>query len=365
MHRRVSRIAVGIALALFVVELVLRIIFHSWGAFFYEPICVNRFQAPLFRIAYGFALFHEYIPEEQSSVYEPDPLRGYRLRPGLRGARHGDVLIHSNSVGARGSREIAERKPDGVLRLVALGDSFTFGDNAEEENTWPAQLATLLPGTEVVNLGASAYAHDQMLITLQEAVPALKPDIVVLGFMNTDITRNDTSRFCAEKPHFVQRDGQWRLENVPVPSPQEIERRYTRLPLVWTLTGALVETMKEYAGASEPSVDRDAQVTRYVFGEIRKSCNDLGIRFLTVFIPAPPELSDRRWPDRTVFRGICNSLELECLDTSPEFLIAFEELGRREYLESFFITGDQHYNGKGYRLVARAIADYLSRVHGN
>ena len=49
-----------------------------------------------------------------------------------------------------------------------LGDSFTFGEDVGDDETYSHHLEQLLPGTEVINLGVHGYGHDQMLIYLRE-----------------------------------------------------------------------------------------------------------------------------------------------------------------------------------------------------
>jgi len=342
-------------------ELVLRIIFHSWGAFFYQEPASDRFNAPLNRILYAFGLLHGNGTEVQSPVYEPDHRRGHRLRPGLRHAIQYGAPVSSNSLGTRGLREVSTRRAAGVVRIVTLGDSYTFGENVGDEDAWPAQVESLLEGTEVINFGISAYAHDQMHITLLDEVLDLRPDVVLLGFVMADIARNTTPRFCGEKPIFVERDGKWVLENVPVPTPDEIQRRYTLPPLMVSVPLALAETLRVRAVRPYLEVRDGIDVTRHLIREMASSCRENDIRFIPVFIPGPPPEPKDGWPDRHLFLDLCAGLELECVDTSPAFEVALASLGYREFLASLVITNDHHYNGRGYELIAGVVARHLGR----
>jgi hypothetical protein len=67
------------------------------------------------------------------------------------------VNVRLNALGFREPR-LPSPKPPGVLRVVALGDSFTQGYGVEEDEAWPRRLETALdarhPGRyQVVNLG--------------------------------------------------------------------------------------------------------------------------------------------------------------------------------------------------------------------
>jgi hypothetical protein len=119
---------------------------------------------------------------EGIGLYLPDRDLGFRLAPGVTG--RGRVV--TSSLGLR-DREVPLRKPSGVLRILALGDSFTYG-MTERAATWPAQLETRLrqrfPGREieVLNAGVPCYSTYQELAYLQRSLLQLDPDVVVLGF---------------------------------------------------------------------------------------------------------------------------------------------------------------------------------------
>ena len=81
------------------------------------------------------------------------------------------VTIETSSLGFR-DREMAVDKPSGVFRILALGDSFTFGVGVEGNQAYPKVLETLLNRSgglgrrvEVINAGfASGYAPDTALV---------------------------------------------------------------------------------------------------------------------------------------------------------------------------------------------------------
>src|SRR5262245_17213209 len=130
------------------------------------------------------------------SVYEADPEADYRLAPNLH-VPQGGQMLRTNSLGFR-DRDIAERKPDGVVRLVCLGDSMTFGLGLiREEVPYPRQLERFLnerggsPRYEVLNAGISGYGTDQEVATLKTRILRLSPDVVTIGFFPTnDVTDN-------------------------------------------------------------------------------------------------------------------------------------------------------------------------------
>lgn len=113
-----------------------------------------------------------------------DPLLGYELQPG---APDGTGRI--NSAGFRG-REVTEAKPAGVLRIVAVGDSVTFGQPKRPEESWPAALERELRArgvaAEVLNLGVTGYNVLQVAERLRTLGLRYEPDLVLYGYVLND-----------------------------------------------------------------------------------------------------------------------------------------------------------------------------------
>lgn len=106
-----------------------------------------------------------------------------------------DVPITTNALGLRGP-EVLQPKPSNEVRLLALGDSVTFGWGLRGEDAYPAQLASLLATLrpaqhfEVINAGVSGYGTWQELLWLQDDGSALQPDIVIVQLHLNDAADN-------------------------------------------------------------------------------------------------------------------------------------------------------------------------------
>jgi lysophospholipase L1-like esterase len=106
------------------------------------------------------------------------------LRPGAR-SRLFDCPISINSLGFRG-REIEREKGD-AYRIVALGESTTFGCTLGlEDKPWPALLEQMIRGrlnpprpVEVINAGVPGYTLEDNLHRLAKDVLPLKPDMII------------------------------------------------------------------------------------------------------------------------------------------------------------------------------------------
>ena len=90
------------------------------------------------------------------------------------------------------SAPFAAGEAAGVLRIACIGDSWTFGMNVEQDQTYPARLEALLnarrptSGVEVMNFGVLGYSSFQGLQLLKTRVLDLQPDVVVIGFGMND-----------------------------------------------------------------------------------------------------------------------------------------------------------------------------------
>jgi hypothetical protein len=156
-----------------------------------------------------------------SRVDRYDPIKGWALKPNISNMIHfGNNILSSNSKGIRGKIEYAYARNKDKLRILILGDSFTFGQGVSDNETYPYYLQQILPDTEVINLGVHGYGHDQMLIYLKEEGIKYKPDIIILGYIAMDADRNMLTFRDYAKPKFELAAGKLKLSNFPVSSPQ-------------------------------------------------------------------------------------------------------------------------------------------------
>lgn len=159
-----------------------------------------------------------------------DAMLGYRPRPmhcqpGLR-------------IDAHGLRSTGEPDAAGAPAIVAVGDSYTFGQDVGDEDAWPAQLQRLT-GHRVLNGGVSGYGFDQIVLRAEQLAGLYNPSVIVVGFIADDVRRNEMRRlFWHDKPWFAIENDALVLKGTPVPdrgwlSPrmqQRLARFVIRLP---------------------------------------------------------------------------------------------------------------------------------------
>ncbi|MEQ1626441.1 MAG: GDSL-type esterase/lipase family protein [Nitrospira sp.] len=106
-----------------------------------------------------------------------------------------------NSLGYRGP-EFQRIRPPHVVRILCLGDSGTFGQFVNDEETLSANLERMLQqegiSVEVINGGVPGTTIVDQVEILQRSL-SLAPDIVILTFSENDITdlEAEPSQFAA------------------------------------------------------------------------------------------------------------------------------------------------------------------------
>ena len=127
----------------------------------------------------------------EAALYEPAV--GYTLKPSSELSLWGDTFT-SNELGFRAG---PARKPEGVFRVVFLGDSWTYGMGVAQSEAFPERLAALanrmMPGDAEVEawpVALPGYNTLNQVAALEIFFDRLQPDAVVLCPTRND---NDSS----------------------------------------------------------------------------------------------------------------------------------------------------------------------------
>lgn len=173
---------------------------------------------------------HRSLGEEARAAY--DAHLGWTSRPGTHDWIEGWVAtVDETGVRQNGTGETVSGPP-----ILAVGDSFTFGDEVHDRETWPSQLEARIE-RPVINAGVSGYGIDQAVLSAEALIAKYHPTLVILPYIADDITRCELSEFFAAKPYFDIVGGDLELRNQPVPPKQVgvwtiLERSYLALTLI-------------------------------------------------------------------------------------------------------------------------------------
>lgn len=183
----------------------------------------------------GFRLFGqdlagEPITSNQYLFYQYDPKLGWSNRPGAKGTfarREFSYAVNINSFGLRG-RETTLKKPAGTKRIAVLGDSFTWGIGANDDELYTTVLEKKIPGSEVLNFGVSGYGPVHYHLLTQKVL-SFEPDVVVIGFcLGNDFIDNVLwQRYRYYKPFATLDDnGALKIDGYPIPNVKRFPSQY-------------------------------------------------------------------------------------------------------------------------------------------
>jgi len=215
-----------------------------------------------------------------------DERLGHRYRP-LARARHVtpefDVEYAIDDRGLR-ARSTPAPADTASLRVVFVGDSFTFGDANAEPDTWvrltEATLRQRGYAVECVNAGVQGYDTRAELWYLRELLPALRPDVVVLGFTANDVYSNAPEETPAPSSALTHRGSRSRLHVVAL-----ARRIMAQNDHVYTRLFAMSSRNLYYAIPPGEHAERQYRVTRDLMAAMNASCRMQGVPFLVVSIP--------------------------------------------------------------------------------
>ncbi|MEZ5964250.1 MAG: hypothetical protein R3F56_10430 [Planctomycetota bacterium] len=150
---------------------------------------------------------------------------GYVTRPGADGVgnRWGTRL----RIDADGFRSNGAPVPAGGKPIVAVGDSFTFGDQVSDDETWPAYLEQILQ-RPVKNGGVFGYSLAQAVLRAERILGTVPAEWLVVSLIPDDINRCELAKRYAPLPYFEVVDGSLQLRNVPVQDTSDPEEMRSR-----------------------------------------------------------------------------------------------------------------------------------------
>lgn len=160
-----------------------------------------------------------------SGLFVHDDLLGHVPNPGFSGSGFGRSF---HTIGSDGLRFCGDIETPHEGTILAVGDSFTYGDEVTDEETWPAQLQALT-GRRVLNGGVTGYGFDQIVLRAEQLVAAHRPAILVVSFIADDIRRAEMCRiWWRNKPWFAIDNDELVLEGVPVADRTRLPPRLRR-----------------------------------------------------------------------------------------------------------------------------------------
>jgi hypothetical protein len=294
------------------------------------------------------------MPAEHAEPhYVHDILLGHVPKPGFRGYGSANSSVTIDGAGLRFSGEMPNRLNAPIL---AVGDSYTYGEEVSDGDAWPAQLQRLT-GRRVLNGGVSGYGFDQIVLRAEQLTASHRPSTVIVSFIADDVRRTEMRRmWWRDKPWFAIKDEKLTLQGVPVPN-----RTRLPLPIRHRMEQVLIELPPElqqllgYHIRVHPA-GSGSEISQRLVGRLARLQSRYRVEVIVL-----AQYGRQAWmgkafadADRFLTRAMlerATSLGLATLDT-------FQRLATESRPRDFY--GNSHMNARGNLSIATLVAARLS-----
>jgi hypothetical protein len=145
---------------------------------------------------------------------ERHPVLGYVPKANFAGNdNHWGTQVSIDADGMRKNGTVPT--PAGTRVLAAVGDSFTFGDQVDDDASWPACLERRLQ-VPVKNGGVFGYSLAQAVLRAEDMLARFPVDTLVVAFIPDDLTRCEYAHRYTPQPVFELDGDGLVLRNVPL-----------------------------------------------------------------------------------------------------------------------------------------------------
>ena len=329
------------------------------------------------------------------SMLEASNLLPYQLRPNAVAPlirEEFNTTVRINSLGYR-SDEFDKTKTERQFRVLAIGDSFTFGFGVENDETYSARLQARLraahPGcdVEVINAGfASGQYPDTYYLYLREIGLALEPDLVIVGFF----VGNDVDHDLAGENVWTEVNEDGLPDRISRPdvsfdgnnmASKKVPLRY-RYPVLRNshLVQGLASLVSSAFSAMRPPIvfynqwmyrpnyekrtTERVEMVQRMFSEMQTLARERGVRFLVAMIPTREQLLPDEYPfDDPPYSG---NIDIDkpqrvfaefFVDNGIDFIDLLPLFRAAERKDQLYFRVDSHLTPNGNDVTGRILAE--------
>jgi lysophospholipase L1-like esterase len=305
---------------------------------------------------------------------QPSDVLGFTMVPNFEGRGPLDLPIKTNAQGFRDDGEHAWTKPPGVIRILGIGDSFTFGWGVSLEESFLKKLEGNLKkltglNIETINSGVPGWNLNHYYVYYKEIGVRYSPDIVVLSCFFNDVPKIVQETIPADDTHrkgVKHTGGIFRFSYLfnffkSLAHNIRIENRYKRFDYMYEL-GARRKRMVDEKRFMlyDPGPDRtqaNTAVIKTLLEKIQSLAKKHGSQLVMTYIP---DVSQPQYPEwqhiNRVWASLTTELNIPFIDMTPVFESASDP---RAF---YFWPKDFHTNALGHEKIAEALTPLLCQA---
>ncbi len=317
----------------------------------------------------GTVFDHRLALRVQSCGLKPDRTLGWvptEALSGLPNRYRTQVTLTPGGFRSTGSTENANSP------WLTVGDSYTFGDQVSDSDTWPSRLQAQTTHS-VVNAGVCGYGLDQSVLRAEALIKELHPEVLILGVfylgLQYDVQASQAAPYYLPKPYFRWIDSELELETAHLSRAEPwtlhidaihsalgrsflADRILGKLAPKWWKT-PLTEKPAE-ATAQDPAALACAILKRFKERVASRVPRTL------VVLQYGPEPSPDNFSQMAQLKACGEKMALEIVDTWPS-IAEVKKRGEKAYQE---LWSGGHMSGTGNQLVADLISSQLNKSEG-
>lgn len=291
-----------------------------------------------------------------------DPYLPYKQRPfSIIAGRSASNEYYSeykhNSVGIR-DIEHNIVKPEGVFRILGLGDSFTYGQGAPFEDTYLYRLEKMLnaregnhPEIEIIKAGIPRFFPELERIFLEKYGLQYKPDLILIGFLPNDVADtfmgidavkvNEDGYLIPKEAKKFGKTGKWlyihsHLSRIILGKYKSFRTKINRprFPEIYKVNGYHEKDWRKVESEYRKMIEISARANAKI-----------------AFIHIPQAIGDDSYP--------ALRLSSFCSEQNVTFIDVLPAMQKASQYETLYWPRDGHCNSSGYRVIAEAIYEKL------
>lgn len=239
------------------------------------------------------------------------------------------------------------------LRILILGDSYSFGIGAHQDSSWAIQLKSILEaktGRSVYLINASRQGSDPFFsyMVYRDKMALMKPDIILLGLNSSDLyevyARGGYERFKA--------DGSTATKKSP---PLAWLYKYSHLGRYFMKKAMRINNAYLYKESQEDQLIIDTQEKiGNCLEDFKETAHQHNAQFIPFIFSLPWEITYGH-KDKILTLSDRKALSQDIISIRD----CMNDYYQTHDISAYYWPEDRHYNAKGYKVMAECLSNQL------